>query len=234
MKNILKIQNICYQIKPYVDKNSFLIIDENLKNITRKKLVEIIKIINCQKDNFRITNNLDKYYKIITILYKGLESLELSSYNIEDIVMDIHNLSELDNLHNKKKQIILEYLPILNYCFTKNIGYKYTLQIEPIVSENNKTYRDLYVIKFLLRLMDDSLSFINSVYVSLAIYDYIFRNFSIVENNNKFAKVCYEKLIEFINYGYKYIKMKETIKEIGYDENTFEIWKSVFEEKKMV
>ncbi len=224
-------ENICLLIEPFIDTDTYLIIEEKLQEKTRKNIIEIINILNTQKNNFRKKNELDKYNQTITNLYKILENTKLNN-NLENIIEKIKDYNQFIKLDKEEKEIILENLPILNYCINKDTKEKYKIQLEPIVVQNHEQKKVINIIKFLLGIIDTA-STTEKIFISLTIYDYIFRNFSLVESNLKFAKVCYQKLIEFIDYSI-YDKIKSTIKKVGYDENTFEIWKSVFENRNLI
>ncbi len=224
-------ENICLLIEPFIDTDTYLIIEEKLQEKTRKNIIEIINILNTQKNNFRKKNELDKYNQTITNLYKILENTKLNN-NLENIIEKIKDYNQFIKLDKEEKEIILENLPILNYCINKDTKEKYKIQLEPIVVQNHEQKKVINIIKFLLGIIDTA-STTEKIFISLTIYDYIFRNFSLVESNLKFAKACYQKLIEFIDYSI-YDKIKSTIKKVGYDENTFEIWKSVFENRNLI
>ncbi len=224
-------ENICLLIEPFIDTDTYLIIEEKLQEKTRKNIIEKINILNTQKNNFRKKNELDKYNQTITNLYKILENTKLNN-NLENIIEKIKDYNQFIKLDKEEKEIILENLPILNYCINKDTKEKYKIQLEPIVVQNHEQKKVINIIKFLLGIIDTA-STTEKIFISLTIYDYIFRNFSLVESNLKFAKVCYQKLIEFIDYSI-YDKIKSTIKKVGYDENTFEIWKSVFENRNLI
>ncbi len=214
------------------ERSDYLEIIDKLTLNKRSNIVEVIKIISKNKDKFREANLLDRYNKILTNLFKLLENTkpELELVSVEKLLEMIGQIKNFKDLfQNPNKSSILQHFPLLKYCFGESKDNKYQIQIAPITGKNYKLSDVVLVIKFFLKIMDDSGTKKNRIFISLSIYDFIFRNFKLIETNKKFAITCYKKLLEFISDENLYEYMKSILDEYGYDINTYELWKNVFE-----
>lgn len=154
-----------------------------------------------------------------------IEEKNIIKPSFETIISELNTFNELVFCNNK--DIILEKLPLLKNCLNLEfMGDKNSLQLIPIILNEYNKNEIVTTIKFLLKIIDGAIKK-NKIFISLTIFDYIFRNYNIVKEHVKFAKTVHDKIEEFLSDPSTKTSIKNELTSKGYDENVFEIWKEV-------
>lgn len=179
-KQFIEMSDIIYEIKEKINDNEYMNVMDKLGNI-RKKYNEDIKenkICKCivGETNF-CTPNIESF-----MICKNIR----------------HTLNKFPTLRN---QLILYSLhPIQEY--NHNQLFKSDLQLEPInlykIYNENEHKEYVEYNKLLLNLAPNIYGKIQKIFISITIYDYIFKNFGFLLKHFKFTTTVYNKLDEFI------------------------------------
>lgn len=217
------------------EEDIYSLIIQKLNLNLKSEIIDVIDILTKNKHKFRELNNIDSYNLIMKRLIYALENYEVDKVNnksksileIYDIVSKIDSFSKLKTDENL--DLIIKNFPLLAYCFEDKkylIEFKYEIQMEPIILESFDKNKVISVIKFLLAINGDSGKKKNKTFVVLTIFDYIYRNFNIVVEHQKFAKTVYNKLNEIIVDDEDSGDVKNYLISEGYDPDTFINWKN--------
>lgn len=221
-----------------IDKDDYTNINNNIINISRENLINIIGIIRNNKYKFKSVNKLELYNKIIDELYDNIKifQINLANKNYYNNNYDyIHtNIKTNNNLIDSMYlKYIIENIPGLQVLVdvqnNKSNIVEYKLQIIPNEDiEFNEQYNKFMIssIGLMIRVFNDYDKY-KRIIISISIFDYIFRNFNFVKNNKKFAKVVVDKMKEFLNINLEDIN--QILKKYYDNENALVIWSTYIE-----
>lgn len=175
----IDMSDMIYEIKDKIIDGEYMKIMEKLRKI-REKYIEDVRgkyICKCEinSENF-CSNNFESF-----ITCKNNKYI----LSIFPILRNIIIFNSLPLTHNAQK----------HYYFRSN------LQLEPI--NIDKEYTELEISKIvstvysLINLMTNINYKFPKIFISIAIYDYLFKYFGFCQKNTKFCVVIYEKLLEF-------------------------------------
>ncbi len=217
------------------EPNIYSLIIQKLNLNFKSEIIDVIDLVTKNKHKFRESNNIDSYNLIMKRLINALENYELDKIKTEsNSVLEFEEILSKINSFNKLKtsdnlDIVIKNFPLLVYCFeNKNhlVESKYSLQTEPIISGSFDKNKMCGVVKFLLSINGDSGNKKNKTFIVLTIFDYIYRNFNIIIEHQKFAKTVYDKISEIIEDDKDIGDVKKFLSSEGYDPNTFINWKN--------
>ncbi len=217
------------------NEDVYTVIIQKLNINTADEIFDVINILTENKHIFREKDNLTNYNLIIRRLISTVETLKEEKTVLKEktvikpsfyaLITEFNNFNELEFCKNR--DVVLEKLPLLKNCFYPEfMGDKNSIQLTPIVPNEYNKIETVAVIKFLLKIIDSTIKK-NKIFISLTIFDYIFRNYNIVKEHQKFAKTVYDKIEEFLSDPNTKTSIKNELTPKGYDENVFEIWKEV-------
>jgi len=181
-KECLEMSNILYDIKEKISDNEYMNAMNKLSNIRKKYQVDVEgkNICKCIVEE-------------INFCTSSIESF-MTCKNIR------HTLNKFPILRN---QLILYSLPNYNleiYEYNHNQLFKSDLQLEPINLDImfDKDARKEYInySKLLLYITDNIDGKIQKIFVSITIFDYVFKNFGFVLKEFKYMETLYNKLDE--------------------------------------
>lgn len=228
--------NLLSRISFIIDKNDYTDINNNIINISRENLINIIGIIRNNKYKFKSINKLELYNKIINGLYDNMKifQINLANKNYYNKNYDyIHtNIKTNNNLIDSMYlKYIIENIPGLQVLIDveNNKSNIYQLQIIPNEDiEFTEQYNKFMIssISLMIRVFSDYDKF-KRIIISLTIFDYIFRNFNFIKNNPKFAKAVVGKMKEFLNINLEDIN--QVLKKYYDNENALVIWSTYIE-----
>ena len=230
--------NLLSRISFIIDKNDYTDINNNIINISRENLINIIGIIRNNKYKFKSANKLELYNKIIDGLYDNMKTYQINlanknyyNNNYDYIHTNIKtNNNLIDSIYLK---YIIENIPglqvLVDVVRNKPIILEYKLQIIPNEDiEFTVPYNKFMIssISLMIRVFNDYDKY-KRIIISITIFDYIFRNFNFVKNNKKFAKVIVDKIKEFLNLNLEDIN--QVLKKYYDNENALVIWSTYIE-----
>lgn len=213
----------------------YSLIIQKLNLNLKSEIIDVIDIVTKNKHKFRESKNIDNYNLIMKRLINALENYEVDKIDIKTkSVLDVINvISNIDSFYklktNENLDLVIKSFPLLAYCFEdKNylIESKYEIQMEPIIKESYDKNKTIGVIKFLLAINEDAGKKKNKTFIVLIIFDYIYRNFNIIIEHQKFAKTVFNKITEIIVEDEDLGDVKNYLFSEGYDPNTFINWKN--------
>ena len=229
--------NLLSTIGFIIDKDDYTNIYNNITNISRENLINIIGIIRNNKYKFKSISKLELYNKIIDGLYDNMKIFQINlanknyyNKNYDYIHTNIKTNNDLiDSMYLK---YIIENIPGLQVLIdvVNNKSNIYQLQIIPNEDiEFTDTYNKFMIssISLMLRVFSYYYDKPKRIIVSITIFDYIFRNFNFVKNNQKFAKVVVDKMKEFLNINLEDIN--QVLKKYYDNENALVIWSTYIE-----
>jgi hypothetical protein len=219
-----------------IDKDDYTNINNNIINISRENLINIIGIIRNNKYKFKSVSKLKLYNKIIDGLYDNMKTYQINlanknyyNKNYDYIHTNIKtNNNLIDSMYLK---YIIENIPGLQVLIDveNNKSNIYQLQIIPNEDiEFTEQYNKFMIssIGLMIRVFNYYDKY-KRIIISLTIFDYIFRNFNFVKNNKKFAKVVVDKMKEFLNINLEDIN--QVLKKYYDNENALIIWSTYIE-----
>lgn len=206
----------------FVNQNDYTKILSNLyneisNNIKHCSVVESSFVKNLEKefDSVQITNIItNKEYN--NLLYKILES---------DYISDIFKIKNITKLSTKYELFDLLYAENNLIVLGEK---KYNVQIKPILNNYNKL-ENIEFIKMTLHLCAKAYGYKNKIIIMIIMFDYLFRNFKFVKDNNKFKIVLENKLNEFINDDHNINNINEVIEKYNLEKDLINKWKNEFD-----
>ena len=183
-KECLEMSNILYDIKKKISDNEYMNVMNKLSNIREKYQVDVegTNICKCIVDG-------------INFCTSSIESF-ITCKNIR------HTLNKFPILRN---QLILYSLPDYNleiYEYNHNQLFKSDLQLEPINLDImfDKEQRKEYInySKLLLYITENIAGKIQKIFMTIVIFDYVFKNFGLLLKEFKYMNILYIKLDELI------------------------------------
>jgi len=210
-KQFIEMSDVIYEIKEKITDNEYMNVMDKLGKI-RIKYIEDMKqdgICKCivGETNF-CTSSIESF-----IICKNIR----------------HALNKYPILRN---QLLLYSLYPINE-YNHNQLFKSDLQLEPIDLYKifNENEQKVYVenTKLLLLLSGNIYGEIEKIFISIAIYDYIFKNFGFLLQHFKFMTAIYNKLDELIPYTNNLTKpIIELVKKLyNLDDNPYTIFKNI-------
>jgi hypothetical protein len=227
-----------------IKKNSYIfdyIIYNQLLNLTqyptKHRLIECLEILRNIKYKIKYTqqniiNNIIKllHVEINNYIYNDNEIYSEYYWNKKNILESIITMQLL--ISSKYLQCILVDLPLLQlalniYC-NINKKFDYILQKCPLIKNDFIESNIINIIKFLLSLTNHNNRDL-SICIILIIYDFLFKNFSIIDTNSNLRLIIYKKLIQFINEDIG--KIICFVEKYNFESDIITIWKNELEKR---
>ena len=153
---------------------------------------------------------------------------------IEILCKNIHHT--LDKFPILRNQLILYSLPDYTaeiHKYNHHQFFKSDLQLEPInpykIFNEDENMEYIKSIKLLLNLTENIKGKVKKVFMTLSIYDLVFKNFGFLNKNIRFMKTIYTKLDEFLEEPNTNPVIKLVTKLYNLDANPYLIFKKNME-----
>lgn len=167
---------------------------------------------------------------LIFELWLELIIQDLNSYNnYNSILFDINGMcfKTVESLNKYSKiDVILKIFPFLKYliktCRPSYVFKNYTVQTTPFLSSLYDKNFSILCVKVLLKLCNDLCDTYGKIIIVIAMYDYLFRNYELINSNIKFKKTVINKMTEIKTANLHIIK--KIIKDTNQLSNIFELW----------